>query len=235
MEMAGEQRIAASRQRVWAALNDPEILKTCIPGCESLDKESDDRFRAVIALKIGPIGARFEGAVLLSDLDPPNGYTLAGKGQGGTVGFAEGGAKVRLSDDQGGTLLRYEVEARVGGRLAQLGGPLIDATAKQMAGRFFRQFGEALGGEAQAAGAKPGMAAPGQRRLTVLWLAALVAAALAGFLAGSVRGPEWMGLSIGLLAFIAGAIGFALGRRAASPVILLDPPLLARLLEGGER
>lgn len=239
MQMAGEQRIAASRQRVWAALNDPEILKTCIPGCESLEKESDDRFKAVIALKIGPIGARFDGAVLLSDLDPPNGYTLAGKGQGGTVGFAEGGAKVRLSDDQGGTLLRYEVEARVGGRLAQLGGPLIDATAKQLAGRFFRQFGEALGsrtgsGEQPAVG-KPAVAAPPQRSLAVLWLAALIVAALAGFMAGSASGPDWMGLSIGLLALIAGAIGFALGRRSASPVILLDPPLLARLLDGAGR
>lgn len=237
MQMAGEQRIAASRQRVWAALNDPEILKACIPGCESLEQESAERFKAVIAIKIGPIGARFEGAVLLSELDPPNGYTLAGKGQGGTVGFAEGGAKVRLSDDKGGTLLSYEVDARVGGRLAQLGGPLIDATAKQLAGRFFRQFGDALGGEAPAAGATPiaaGMAASRPRGFPIAWLVALVVAALAGFMAGGA-GSDWMGLSIGLLALIAGAIGFELGRRAASPVILLDSPLLARLLDGGGR
>jgi uncharacterized protein len=238
MQMAGEQRIAASRQRVWAALNDPEILKTCIPGCESLEKESDERFKAVIVIKIGPIGARFDGAVLLSDLDPPNGYTLTGKGQGGTVGFAEGGAKVRLSDDKGGTLLRYEVDARIGGRLAQLGGPLIDATAKQLAGRFFRQFGETLGGKAQDVGVKPAMATPRQRGFPLAWLAAFVVAVLAGFMAGRAgggSGADWLGVSIGLLALIAGAIGFALGRRAASPVILLDAPLLTRLLDGGGR
>ena len=238
MQMAGEQRIAASRQRVWAALNDPEILSRCIPGCEALERESDKHFKAVIAIKIGPIGARFEGAALLSELDPPNGYTLTGKGQGGTVGFAEGGAKVRLTDDRGGTLLRYEVDARVGGRLAQLGGPLIDATAKQLAGRFFRQFGETLGAPmgsgAGSVGAKA--IAPASRRggLTILWLAALAVAALAGFMAGG-SGSDWRGVSIGLLAFIAGAIGFGLGRRSASPVITLDPPLLARLLDGGGR
>jgi carbon monoxide dehydrogenase subunit G len=245
MQMAGEQRIAASRQRVWDALNDPDILKLCIPGCESLEKESADRFKATIAIKIGPIGARFEGAVTLSDLEPPNGYTITGKGQGGTVGFAEGGAKVRLSDDQGGTLLHYDVDARVGGRLAQLGGPIIDATAKQLAAKFFRQFGEVLGApagvEVQPPGAKPTAAvaaAPAQRGLPVAWILAMAVAALTGFLVGrgdGGTGSDWMGLSIGLLVVIVAAASFAIGRSSASPVILLDRELLTRLLDGAKR
>jgi carbon monoxide dehydrogenase subunit G len=152
MNMSGEQRIAATRQRVWEALNDPEVLKQCIPGCQTLEKEADDRLRATVEVKIGPIGARFNGAVALTDLDPPNGYTIVGEGQGGTVGFAKGGAKVRLADDgAGGTLLSYDVDAQVGGRLAQLGGPIIDATAKQLAGKFFDQFGQVVGAPAQTA------------------------------------------------------------------------------------
>src|ERR1700751_3655748 len=119
MQMNGQQRIAASRQQVWQAQNDPDVLRQCIPGCQSLEKEADDRLRATAEIKIGPIGARFNGAVTLSDLDPPNGYTITGEGQGGTVGFAKGGAKVRLADDgPGSTLLSYDVDAQVGGRLA---------------------------------------------------------------------------------------------------------------------
>lgn len=141
MEMTGEQHIAAPRQRVWEALNDPEVLKACIPGCQSLEKEGD-RFNAVAEVKIGPIGARFKGTVQLSDLDPPSGYTIAGQGSGGVAGNARGSAKVRLTEDADGTLVSYDVDAEVGGRMAQLGGPIIDATAKQLATRFFRQFGE---------------------------------------------------------------------------------------------
>jgi carbon monoxide dehydrogenase subunit G len=153
MEMKGEQRIATPRARVWEALNDPEVLKQCIPGCQSLEKLSDDRLQAVVEIKIGPIGARFNGAVTISDAQPPESYTISGEGQGGTVGNAKGGAKVRLAEVDGGTLLSYDVEAQVGGRLAQLGGPIIDATAKQLAGRFFTQFGKVV--EAPAAAAAP--------------------------------------------------------------------------------
>jgi hypothetical protein len=159
MKMTGEQRIAASRQQVWDALNDPEILKRCIPGCQSLEKESAERMKATVAIKVGPIGARFTGAVTLSDLDPPNGYLITGEGQGGAAGFAKGGAKVRLADDAGGTLLNYEVDAQVGGRLAQLGGAVIDATAKQLAGAFFKKFGEAVAAPASQAAAAPAAAA----------------------------------------------------------------------------
>jgi carbon monoxide dehydrogenase subunit G len=153
MEMKGEQRIAAPRARVWEALNDPDVLRQCIPGCQSLEKLSDDRLQAVVEIKIGPIGARFNGAVTISDARPPESYTISGEGQGGTVGNAKGGAKVQLAEVDGGTRLSYDVEAQVGGRLAQLGGPIIDATAKQLAGRFFTQFGKVV--EAPAAAVVP--------------------------------------------------------------------------------
>jgi uncharacterized protein len=140
MDMTGERRIAASRGRVWEALNDPAVLQASIPGCESLVKQADDALAATVSVKIGPIAARFTGKVKLSDLDPPNGYTISGEGQGGVAGFAKGGAKVRLADDGGGTLLGYAVQAQVGGKIAQLGARLIDASARQMADAFFDRF-----------------------------------------------------------------------------------------------
>jgi uncharacterized protein len=140
MDMTGERRIEAPRQTVWQALNDPAVLKASIPGCETLEKLSDTDMKATAAVKIGPIATRFSGAVHLTDLDPPNGYTIGGEGQGGVAGFAKGGAKVRLEDAGTGTLLYYEVHAQVGGRIAQLGARLIDATAKQMADQFFDRF-----------------------------------------------------------------------------------------------
>src|SRR5271165_5485517 len=135
MNMTGEQRIAAPRQRVWEALNDPEILRASIPGCQSLEKEADDRFAATLEVKVGPISARFKGAVSLTDLNPPNGYILILQGNGGITGRVLGSAKVRLREDAGGTLIDFEVKAEIAGRMAQLGGPVIDATAKQLAGR----------------------------------------------------------------------------------------------------
>ena len=150
MDMTGERRIEAPRQTVWQALNDPAVLKASIPGCESLEKLSDTDMKATAAVKIGPISARFSGAVHLSDIDPPNGYTIGGEGQGGVAGFAKGGAKVRLEDDGTGTLLRYEVHAQVGGKIAQLGARLIDATAKQMADAFFDRFSARGGAAARA-------------------------------------------------------------------------------------
>ena len=140
MDMTGERRIPAPRTVVWDALNDPEVLKASIPGCESLEKIGDDQMKATASVKVGPISARFNGKVQLSDIDPPNGYRISGEGQGGVAGFAKGGANVALADDGPDTLLSYTVNAQVGGKLAQLGGRLIDATAKQMADAFFDRF-----------------------------------------------------------------------------------------------
>jgi len=154
MEMTGERRIPAPRQVVWEALNNPEILKASIPGCQSLEKLEGDQMKAVAAVKVGPISARFTGTVHLTDIDPPNGYRINGEGQGGVAGFAKGGANVGLADDGADTLLNYAVNAQVGGKLAQLGGRLIDATAKQMADQFFNRFsreGEALPPAAETA------------------------------------------------------------------------------------
>jgi carbon monoxide dehydrogenase subunit G len=158
MDMTGERRIAAPRGRVWDALNDPAVLKVSIPGCESLEKQAADAFKAVASVKIGPISARFTGNVQLTDLDPPNGYTISGEGQGGVAGFAKGGAKVHLADDGDGTLLSYEVHAQVGGKIAQLGARLIDASAKQMADAFFDRFSAQVAPPAVAAAAPAGMA-----------------------------------------------------------------------------
>jgi carbon monoxide dehydrogenase subunit G len=140
MDMSGDRLIAAPREKVWEALNDPETLKACIPGCETIEKLSENELKATAAVKLGPIAARFTGKVLLSDLDPPNGYTISGEGQGGVAGFAKGGAKVHLTDAEGGTLLAYTVNAQIGGKMAQLGARLIDSTAKSMAEQFFTKF-----------------------------------------------------------------------------------------------
>lgn len=150
MDMTGERRIPAPRQKVWDALNDPAVLKACIPGCESLEKTSDTDLKATAAVKIGPIAARFTGKVQLTDLNPPDSYRISGEGQGGVAGFAKGGANVRLSDDGADTLLQYDVKAQVGGKIAQLGARLIDATSKQMADMFFDRFTAAVAGPAPA-------------------------------------------------------------------------------------
>jgi hypothetical protein len=145
MDMTGERRIAAPRQTVWLALNDPAVLKTSIPGCESLEKTSDTDMKATAAIKIGPISARFTGKVQLLDLDPPNSYRIEGEGQGGVAGFAKGGASVKLEAESAeATMLNYAVDAQIGGKLAQLGGRLIDSTAKKLAGEFFENFAAAL-------------------------------------------------------------------------------------------
>ena len=149
MEMTGERRIPASRQAVWDALNDPEILKQCIAGCEELEKTSDTAFAARVTSRVGPVTAKFTGKVELSDVDAPNGYTISGEGQGGVAGFAKGGAKVSLADDGDGTLLTYEATGTVGGKLAQIGSRLIDSTARKMADDFFDKFAEAVGGAAE--------------------------------------------------------------------------------------
>jgi len=144
MTMSGEYQLAVARETVWQKLNDPETLKACIPGCEQLDKLSDTEFQAVATTKIGPVKARFKGKVTLSDLDPPNGYTIAGQGDGGVAGFARGGATVKLLPKDGGTLLSYTVEAQIGGKLAQLGQRLINGAAKKIADDFFANFAAAV-------------------------------------------------------------------------------------------
>jgi uncharacterized protein len=148
MTMTGESTLPVDRAKAWAMLNDPEVLKACIPGCQSLEKTSDTSFSATVKVKIGPVGATFKGAVQLSDLDPPNGYMISGEGEGGIAGFAKGGAKVRLFEVEGApgsTLLKYDVEANVGGKIAQLGSRLIDGAAKKMADQFFAGFAAAAG------------------------------------------------------------------------------------------
>ena len=144
MTMTGEVRLPANRETVWQALNNPEILKVCIPGCQSLERTGENGFAAVAKLKIGPVSATFKGNVELTDLDPPNGYKINGEGQGGIAGFAKGGATVKLSDADGGTLLSYDVAANVGGKIAQLGARLIDGTAKKLADQFFKNFAAAV-------------------------------------------------------------------------------------------
>ncbi|MGH7047313.1 MAG: SRPBCC family protein [Stellaceae bacterium] len=140
MEMTGEFRIPAPRQRVWEALNDPQMLKQAIPGCQSIEKASDTEFAAKVVAKVGPVKATFGGKVTLSDLDPPKAYTIAGEGSGGVAGFAKGSARVSLDEDGEATLLHYEVQAHVGGKLAQIGSRLIDATSRKMAEEFFTRF-----------------------------------------------------------------------------------------------
>jgi carbon monoxide dehydrogenase subunit G len=151
MTMQGEVTLPADRERVWAALNDPQVLKACIPGCEELEKTGENGFKATAKVAVGPVKATFKGNVTLSDIDPPNGYTISGEGQGGVAGFAKGGAKVRLDDADAGTRLVYDVEAQVGGKIAQLGGRLINGVAKKYADEFFANFAKQLAPPQEAA------------------------------------------------------------------------------------
>jgi carbon monoxide dehydrogenase subunit G len=159
MDMTGERLIAAPREAVWTALNDPEVLKACIPGCESIEQVSPTELKALAAVKLGPISARFTGKMDLSDVDPPNSYTISGEGQGGVAGFAKGSAKVRLADEAGGTRLFYVVNSQIGGKMAQLGARLIDSTAKSYAETFFTRFSERVA-PAPAEAAMPAGAEP---------------------------------------------------------------------------
>ena len=145
MDMDGQERIEAPIGAVWAALNDPQVLKSCIPGCEALEKRSDSEMTAKVVLRIGPIKASFEGEVKLANLNPPHSYSIQGEGKGGIAGFAKGGADVSLVEDgPAATVLSYTVKADVGGRIAQLGGRLIDSTARKLAGQFFANLGTCL-------------------------------------------------------------------------------------------
>ena len=161
MEIKGEYRIPASREKVFAALNDQAILQACIPGCESLEKTSDTEMKAKVRMRIGPVSASFTGKVTLSDIDPPNGYKISGEGQGGPAGFAKGGAVVALVTDGTDTVLTYNVDAQVGGKIAQVGARLIDGTAKKLADEFFGKFAEMVGGPAPEAAAAVAAPTPG--------------------------------------------------------------------------
>ena len=147
MEMSGEYRIDAPKAEVWAALNDIEILKICIPGCEELEQVSDTEMTAKVVLKIGPVKAKFNGAVTFENVTPPDGYSIVGEGQGGIAGFAKGGADVQLVEDGNETVLTYQAKAQVGGKIAQLGSRLIKSTAAKLADKFFNNFRDALAAE----------------------------------------------------------------------------------------
>ena len=195
MDMTGEYRIAAPREKVWEALNDPEVLKASIPGCQELIKASDTELTAKVSTKVGPVSAKFTGKVTLSDINPPQSYKISGEGQGGVAGFAKGGAEVELEEDGDETILRYKATAQVGGKLAQIGSRLIDSTAKKMANEFFSKFAEQVGGEAEAPAeaaaepaapeaAPPAPAAdqPSGGISPMIWIAGLIAVVVIGLL-----------------------------------------------------
>ncbi|GIX31798.1 MAG: hypothetical protein KatS3mg124_2270 [Porticoccaceae bacterium] len=238
MELRGEQRVPASRDRVWEALNDPQVLQSSIPGCQSLSRESPERFSALVEVKVGPIAARFRGVVTLADLDPPNAYTLILEGNGGITGTVRGKARVQLREEGGETVVAYTVEAEVGGRLAQLGGAVIEATARQLADAFFRRFAEVVAGErpvaapaAAPAARAPAVPAAAPRRWAAA--AALLLAAVAGFALGraSGAGDDWAGVAFALLVLLVAAVAYDWGRRSAEPRLVLDAEALRRLLE----
>ena len=146
MEMTGEQLIPASQLDTWNALNDPEILKGCVPGCETIEKTGENEYQVLMVARVGPVSAKFKGKLALSDLDPPNAYSIAFEGQGGAAGFGKGGAQVRLAPEGEGTRLAYSVKASVGGKLAQIGSRLVDAAARKIANDFFQAFNDKVAG-----------------------------------------------------------------------------------------
>ena len=154
MKMSDEETIPAPRAVVWKALNDPAILKQCIPGCEKITMHSATKLEAEVVIKLGPVKARFTGLVNLTDIDPPNGYRIAGEGKGGLAGFAKGGATIKLEEVPEGTRMIYDVDAQVGGKLAMLGSRLIDSTARSLAGQFFEKFA-AIAGKMKAEAPPP--------------------------------------------------------------------------------
>jgi len=183
MEMQNEQRLPIPRQTVWEALNDPEVLKACIPGCESFDKADENVYDATVSTKVGPVKARFKGRVTLQDLNPPESYTLSFEGQGGQAGFAKGSASVALTEEDGGTRVGYRVNATVGGKLAQLGSRLVNGAAQKTANDFFQNFANHMGGgeaeqarQAAEAGreAQPSETKPGGGSAWVWIVAAIV-------------------------------------------------------------
>lgn len=202
MEMSGEYRIAAPRDKVWAALNDPEVLKQAIPGCQELERTSDTEFTAKVRAKVGPVSAAFSGKVNLSDISPPESYTIAGEGQGGAAGFAKGSAEVRLTEDGDGTILNYDAKAQVGGKLAQIGSRLLGGTAQKIADDFFKGFSEIVA-----------PAAPTPAEEAEMAEAALRGAALGGTPpaeAGRRGVPTWLWI-LGLIAVLILLLAFFAG------------------------
>lgn len=178
MKISGENVIGAPPEAVWRALNDPDVLRRAIPGCESLEKVSDTSFKATVVTRIGPVQAKFNGQVELTDLDPPKGYTISGQGSGGVAGSARGGARVRLAREGEGTRLSYDADAQVTGKLAQLGSRLIDSTAKMLAAQFFDRFQEIVTAEALGEAAPAPAPPPPAVRAALpewAWIAALAA------------------------------------------------------------
>lgn len=257
MKMTGEQRIAAPIGDVWAALNDADVLRASIPGCQSLESDGNNGFKAAATIKVGPISARFGGFVQLSDLDPPRSYRITGEGSGGAAGAAKGGALVRLEEQGEETLLVYDVTADVTGRLAQLGGKLIDVTAKQLAGVFFSRFSEEVlkrrAGTGAAtvtsrvapAPAEPATVVAAPQPVPVaaapaggpgaVGLLVLAAALVAGFVLGrSAAGWDGSGAlagaAIGLLIVLVAAAAFLFGQRPGrGATVALDPASIAEL------
>ena len=263
MEMTGEQLIPASIEAVWHALNDPDVLRASIPGCQSLEPIGDDGFKAAATIKVGPISARFGGVVQLSERDPPHSYRISGEGSGGAAGAAKGTAQVRLTEDGDATLLTYNVSADVSGRLAQLGGKVIDMTARQLAGVFFARFSQEVlrreGAKKEAAADAP-RPEPRSQSVAVLagpasaalaprsaaasgWLFAVAAALVGGFVLGRMAGG-WdgsgalAGAAVSLLIVLVAAAAFLLGQRpagASSATVSLDADSIARLAAAIER
>ena len=189
MKMTDDIRINATREQVFAALNDPEILRQAIPGCQELEQTSETELTATVQAKVGPVKAKFKGAVTLSDINPPESYTISGEGKGGAAGFAKGTARVSLAADGEATVLSYDVDAEVGGKLAQVGGRLIEGTSKKLAGEFFETFSELVGDAGATAAPAPTAAAapavaPGEPPLLYAEALAVIAILAAGFLAG---------------------------------------------------
>jgi carbon monoxide dehydrogenase subunit G len=151
MEMTGEQLVPASQQDTWTALNDPEVLKACVAGCESIERTTGDEYQVLMVARVGPVSAKFKGKLTLSDIKPPVSYSLSFEGQGGAAGFAKGSAQVRLAPEGEGTRLSYAVKANVGGKLAQIGSRLVDAAAKKVADDFFKSFNQRFSARAEPA------------------------------------------------------------------------------------
>jgi carbon monoxide dehydrogenase subunit G len=180
MRMSAEQRLPAPAESIWAALNDIETLRRCIPGCERVERRDDGHLLAAVRAKVGPMSAAFTGTIALSDLDPPRSYTISGKGQAGAAGFAQGSARVRLLPDGAETVLRYDVEATVGGKLAQVGSRLIDAAARKFADDFFQRFATAVGTPTPSTVAEPLAAASPGGLQPAVWVPLLIAIVLLG-------------------------------------------------------
>ncbi len=186
VQQAGEYRIAAAREKVWLALNDPEVLAQCIEGCQSMTKVADDAYTTSIKAKVGPVSATFSADLNLSDLNPPSSYTLNGSVKGGAAGFGKGAAHVSLVEDGNATILRYQVDANVGGKLAQVGSRLIDGAARKMADDFFRRFSEVVApGQIEELAAAPVAAKDGYERSGqyIIWIIVFVVLTLAIVLA----------------------------------------------------